>query len=96
MNDGSPSFDIGFKKAIEQYRIIQDEDKENFILIQFLEIFYGQYSNFNKYYTPEMHENHFKNVLSLAYNTIDNNKLLGEIYDIPKKETDKPYFLYKA
>lgn len=77
----APNFDIGLKKAIEQYKIIKGEDKENFILIQFLEDFYGRYAIFDNYHTPEVHENDFKSALSLAY-AIDHQELLGEIYNI--------------
>jgi hypothetical protein len=76
------NMDNGFKKAIEQYKLIKDQDKEYFILIQFLEDFYGRYAIFDKYHTPQVHENDFKSVLSLAYNALDNNEILEKIYNI--------------
>ena len=75
-------FSTCLKKAIEEYKTIEIQDKENFILVQFLEVFYEKYAIFDKYHTCEAHENDFKYALSLAYETIDNKELLGNIYNI--------------
>ena len=79
----APDFHAGLESAVEKYKLIKDEDKESFILIQFLEEFYERYAIFDQYHTVDVHEHNFKDALSLAYNAIDNHELLGNIYDIP-------------
>ena len=82
----SPSFHDGIKNAIEEYQCVKSEDKGNFILVQFLEEFYERYIAFiDEDYTSVMHENNFKEALSLSYSAGD-QKLLGELYDIHNLE----------
>jgi hypothetical protein len=82
----APDFETGLKKAIEKYKTIKEEDKESFILIQFLEIFYEKYTIFDNYHTLEVHNSNFKEALSLALDVVDDNVLLGNIYNIPHQE----------
>jgi hypothetical protein len=79
----APDFTVGFQEAIKEYRLLKDKDNDSFILIQFLEDFYGRFT-MNEYYTQEMHENNFKYGSSLAHEV--NQELIGEIYGIHGNE----------
>jgi hypothetical protein len=74
------SFSEGLKEAINKYKAeIKSQDKENFILVQFLEEFYGGtvlVGNYNQ----EVHERNFKDALLLADSAIDDAQFLGDIY----------------
>jgi hypothetical protein len=72
-------FTVGFQQAIKEYKLLKDKDNDGFILIQFLEDFYGRFT-INEYYTQEMHDNNFKHASSLAHEI--NQELIGEIYGI--------------
>jgi hypothetical protein len=82
--EDAPSFKTGLENAIEHYKVIKYEDRENFILIQFIEDFYGRYSLFDKYHTKEKHENDFKFAVYLAFLASDNQNLFRDIYNIFK------------
>lgn len=74
------NFSIGLKNAVEHYKSnLAKDDKESFMLIQFLEEFYEGFT-IDRYYTQEDRESNFKQVLSLVYNI--NEDLIGNIYDI--------------
>lgn len=82
----APNFSTGLKKAIEEYKIItssiDDQDKNKFILIQFLEEFYQGFTTDDSYYTSAVHENNFKEALYLAYDIVGNHELLENIYNV--------------
>ena len=74
----APDFINGFQEAFKEYKLLKDQDSSDFILVQFLEDFYGRFT-INEYYTQEMHDNNFKLALSLAEG-VDSQNLLGDIY----------------
>lgn len=76
-------FNTGLKKAIEEYKILKNNDKESFILIQFLETFYEGFTTDQIYYTKEMHETNFHIAFELAKSALgDQHQLLGDIYSV--------------
>jgi hypothetical protein len=72
----------GVKNAIDHYQKMKNSDKDYFLLICYLEIFYELDFSSCHDYPIEEHDNNFRIALSYAYDFLDKNgkKVMKELY----------------
>jgi hypothetical protein len=72
----------GVKKALNHYLTMKKSDKDYFLLVCYLEVFYTEDFTLDKTFPKKKLEKYFRIALSYAFNLVDDNakKILKEIY----------------
>lgn len=74
----APNYSIGFKESCELYAK-NYTSPDDFVLIQFLEVFHDGFIACS-FYSEEMHEEYFREALSYARESACNKELIKKIY----------------